>query len=113
MIKYHPGVSFLPSKAIEAQTTCIHPANFTVDNLIWWTPTAARNGTASRSLSFAFADPATEVTASCQYNSSSQAVNPTGNTPRYACSDPAVEFIWESTSSLLVLVERLCPNANG
>jgi hypothetical protein len=114
-VKFHPGVNYITSKLSShaAGTSCLFPGNFTIENLVWWTPSAARNSSTPGVLDFDFADSATQLTTTCHYNSSSPAANPGGNTPRYACDDPTIEFIWEASKNLLDVIERLCPDANG
>jgi hypothetical protein len=111
----NPDIRFTQSKfnVDQAASNCILPGNFSLQNVVWWTPSAARNGSASPVLNFDFADKATEATTACHYNASSKPIGETPSTPRYACDNPSIEFIWESSQNLLDVIERVCPNSNG
>jgi hypothetical protein len=62
---------------------------------------------------FTFVDQTTSVTTGCYFNSSSVSTTPTGLTPRYACGNGNVKFIWDSAHRQLTIVERICPNSKG
>jgi len=106
------GANLAPTEG-SIDATCAFPANYTVENFVSWTPSATNNGTASPFVKFGYIDEDTNVTTSCQWNSTSKVVSSAGLTPRYGCDDPLVQFIWENATNLLDLIERVCPNSNG
>ncbi|KAL2757109.1 hypothetical protein ACRALDRAFT_1056171 [Sodiomyces alcalophilus JCM 7366] len=60
---------------------------------------------------FSFQDDGTGISTLCQFNSSSEAIVLGGRTPRYACHDPSVHFIWQDTA--LTMIEKTCPDEQG
>lgn len=84
---------------------CILPEDFAVHNFQIWSPAANNNRTAT--VDFAYSDDSTSMETNCHYNSTSVNVGPEGLTPRYACENDIVEFIWRNGT--LTLVEKACP----
>jgi hypothetical protein len=63
------------------------------------------------SLDFGFLDNSTSIATPCHFNSSSKAVGQPDRTPRYACDNSLIEFIWQNSS--LTMIEGACPGTNG
>lgn len=95
-----------------AQQGCETPNKFSIRNLCGHT-----NGTADapapKYIEFDYADPASKVETSCQLNATSKSTTPEGLTPRFACENRDVKFIWDQDRQLLTLVERACHTAQG
>ncbi|TQV95895.1 hypothetical protein V2A60_001062 [Cordyceps javanica] len=62
---------------------------------------------------FAYADNSTSVETSCQLNATSTSTTPEGLTPRFACENRDVKFIWTPSNKQLTLVERACRSPQG
>ncbi|KAK4158498.1 hypothetical protein C8A00DRAFT_10757 [Chaetomidium leptoderma] len=84
---------------------CVMPEEFVVKNFQVWTPDAGNNRSAI--INFNYSDDDTHIDTKCQFNETSVNVGPEGLTPRYACDNKLVEFIWENGT--LTMVERDCP----
>jgi hypothetical protein len=89
-----------------ALDTCTYPENpFEIQNFTIWTPAAGSN--ASMTIDFAYLDESTRIETSCHYNATSQNVARPEITPRYACDNTDVEFIWQNGK--LTMIEAACP----
>lgn len=62
---------------------------------------------------FNYTDPASKVDTSCRLNATSRSTTPEGLTPRYACENRDVKFIWQQDHSKLTIVERACRSPQG
>ncbi|KAJ6445637.1 PRO41 protein [Purpureocillium lavendulum] len=62
---------------------------------------------------FKYRNTNTNLTTTCNWDTESKSTTPNGLTPRFACADSNVKFIWEGTKKRLTLVERVCPNTRG
>ncbi|KAM7207672.1 Alpha/Beta hydrolase fold [Naviculisporaceae sp. PSN 640] len=90
---------------IKAQDdSCIYPEGFDISGFILWAP--ASNNTNSPLIEFTYSDVSTGISTECMYNTSSVNVGPEGLTPRYACDNQIVEFIWDADDSHLTIVEK-------
>lgn len=98
-------------KAAEQQG-CSLPTEFKIRNFAGQT-----NGTADAPapscFTFNYADAVTGVETTCQLNSTSKSTTPEGLTPRFACENRDVKFIWGQANSQLTIVERACPSPQG
>ncbi|OAA80029.1 hypothetical protein LEL_03515 [Akanthomyces lecanii RCEF 1005] len=98
-------------KAAEQQG-CSWPNQFKIRNFVGQT-----NGTADAPspscFTFGYADAVTGVETTCQLNSTSKSTTPEGLTPRFACENRDVKFIWVQANSQLTIVERACPSPEG
>ncbi|KAM0329886.1 hypothetical protein ACHAQA_004051 [Verticillium albo-atrum] len=94
--------------ALVAADDCQLPDEFSIQNFV---AESANGGKALDSFEFGFVDDSTVVDTSCFFNSTSEAVNNDGRTPRYACNDARVNFIWQNGS--LTLIEGVCPGEDG
>ncbi len=98
-------------KAVEQQG-CNLPRQFKIRDFVGHT-----NGTsdapAPSYFEFAYADAATGVETKCQLNSTSTSTTPGGLTPRFACENRDVKFIWGQATQQLTIVERACPSPQG
>ncbi|KAK4218214.1 hypothetical protein QBC37DRAFT_412803 [Rhypophila decipiens] len=90
--------------------SCALPDNFTVSYFLAFTPDTASGNQNSPLVHFGFQDIATSISTMCMYNTSSVNVGPEGLTPRYACDNEMVEFIWDSEEVTLTVVEKACSN---
>jgi hypothetical protein len=89
----------------EADETCTLPAQFQIEQLQEWTPEAGNNNSAT--VNFAYWDNSTQIQTICHFNETSENVAPNPDlTPRYACDDPTVEFIWQYPT--LTIIEKAC-----
>ncbi|KAJ6788569.1 hypothetical protein PWT90_07993 [Aphanocladium album] len=93
-------------KAAEQQG-CDLPQEFHIRNFV-----GQANGTedapAPTFFSFSYSDPASKVDTKCQLNATSKSTTPAGLTPRYACDNSNVKFIWGQQNQQLTIVERAC-----
>ncbi|KIH88490.1 hypothetical protein SPBR_07788 [Sporothrix brasiliensis 5110] len=96
--------SSAPSSS-SSSSSCYYPATFTLDNLTTWSPAA---NTSQSYVSFLYIDSGTKITTPCSYNASSQSLTVgTSLTPRYACDDSTVSFIWQKGK--ITAIEATCP----
>ncbi|KAM5356232.1 hypothetical protein ACJ41O_002878 [Fusarium nematophilum] len=70
------------------------------------------SGKTLSSLSFDFLDEDTKVTTPCHKNSSSKAILGRGS-PRYACDNRVVEFIWDEENQKIWAMEKVCLAEDG
>lgn len=61
---------------------------------------------------FNFEDEDTKVKTPCHKNSSSKVV-PSPGSPRYACDNAAVEFLWDNDNQKLWMMEKVCDGSDG
>ncbi|KAM0281917.1 hypothetical protein ACHAQH_003262 [Verticillium albo-atrum] len=94
--------------ALVATDDCQLPDEFSIQNFV---AESADGGKTLGSFEFGFLDDSTTVDTSCLFNSTSEAVNDDGRTPRYACNDARVNFIWQNES--LTLIEGVCAGEDG
>lgn len=91
---------------------CIMPATFDIRNFHVFAP---QDSSKSFLIQFAFNDTDTNINTNCQYNSSSVNVGPEGLTPRWACDNQNVQFIYENGDNstdndpTLTIIEKACP----
>ncbi|OAA65014.1 hypothetical protein ISF_04424 [Cordyceps fumosorosea ARSEF 2679] len=99
-------------KAVEQQG-CALPSNYTIRDFVGQTNGTNADADASSPtyIAFAYADAATQVQTRCQFNATSKSTTPEGLTPRFACENRDVKFIWQPGQ--LTMVERACPNPQG
>ncbi|UKZ92142.1 uncharacterized protein TrAFT101_007108 [Trichoderma asperellum] len=110
ILAYHPPAELLAQS--QSDSSCNFPADFHIQNFVAKTNETGPAATLS-AYNFTFVDKTTSVTTRCSFNSSSVSTTPTGLTPRYACADGDVKFIWDNAHRQLTVVERICPNAKG
>lgn len=96
--------------SILASDDCVMPQKYTVDSLRIWLP-AATNTDYNMTADFHFVDAQTSIDTLCHRNATSPNVADEGDTPRWACENSFVEFIWQD--STLTLIEKACPNNGG
>ena len=65
------------------------------------------------SFNFTFVDPDTQTVSLCQLNSSSVPTTAPGYTPKYACENRNIRFIWQQARKEIWLLEKICPDQNG
>ncbi|KAK3398020.1 hypothetical protein B0T20DRAFT_355305 [Sordaria brevicollis] len=119
LVAIAPLVSSLPSvpsimnklKSIASRDDgCVYPLTYKITSLQVWTPT---NGNSHPIvLDFQYDDDATHISTSCHYDGTQPNAGPEGFDPRYACEDPAVQFMWIQKTSMLSMIELVCPK-NG
>ncbi|KAF4980125.1 hypothetical protein FZEAL_3789 [Fusarium zealandicum] len=71
------------------------------------------SGKTLTSLDFDFSDKDTDLTTPCHKNSSSKAIDGVGGSPRYACDNAAVEFLWDDDDQKLWMMEKVCIEEDG
>lgn len=96
------------SRVLLANSDCILPEGFEVQNFQIWTPAAGNNR--SEVLAFDYRDNSTSTDTKCRFNGTSANVAPAGLAPRYACDNQVVQFIWQNNT--LTLIEKACPQNN-
>ncbi|KAB5580734.1 hypothetical protein GE09DRAFT_449541 [Coniochaeta sp. 2T2.1] len=94
-----------------ALDTCSNPARFEVQNFTIWTPAAGNN--ASTVIDFGYLDKGTNLQTTCHFNATSRNTMPKGYTPRFACENSIVEFIWQNETQKLTMIEAACPDDTG
>lgn len=92
-----------------ALDTCTYPEAFEIQNFTTWTPAPGSN--ASATIDFGYLDTSTSLQTSCHYNATSPNVGNPNLTPRYACDNANVEFIWQNGT--LTIIEAACPEDTG
>ena len=107
-LAYSPPAALL-AKA-EAEEDCNLPRSYTIKN---FSGKSNDTGETLSSYDFTFVDSATKTTTLCHFNSTSTSTTPPGLTPRYACENGEVKFIWEEDDKDLWMVERVCPGPDG
>lgn len=107
-LAYTPPPALL-AKA-EAEVDCNLPGTYRVQDFVG---RSNDTGQTLAAYNFTFIDTVTQVTTLCHYNSSSSSTTPPGLTPRYACDDGEVKFIWEDGKKVLWMIERVCPGSDG
>lgn len=95
-------------RALVDSDQCDLPAEFSVTG---FTGTSEDGGETFESFEFGFSDADTGIDTLCQFNSSSDPIVIGGRTPRFACNDGTVQFIFQDGS--LTMVERACPDDQG
>lgn len=108
----------LRAKASDASNGCVLPKSYQIKSF-----TAKSNSSISAaspgvlsSYDFTFADPDTQVTTVCHFNSTSASTTPAGLTPRYACENHDVKFIFrdgDSPEKVMTMIQRVCPKTDG
>lgn len=101
------------TKFLAQNDGCIMPASFDIRNFHVFSP---QDSSKSFLIQFTFNDTDTNINTNCQYNSSSVNVGPAGLTPRWACDNRNVQFIYENGDSstnddpTLTIIEKACPD---
>jgi hypothetical protein len=88
---------------------CDLPDDFNVRSFIAESPDDV--GAAVENLEFQFLDDSTKLSTRCQWNSTSAAIGDAGRTPRFACQNDLVQFIWQNQT--LTVIEKVCPGTDG
>ncbi|KAF6834075.1 hypothetical protein CMUS01_06298 [Colletotrichum musicola] len=109
----HATVSYMAAvpqdlMALVDSSSCVLPEDFQVQNFAAQSPDG---GQTVDSLAFTFNDDSTGVNTPCHLDASSVPVPGDGRTPRYACDNPVVQFIWQN--SQITMIEGVCPDASG
>ncbi|KAK3329394.1 hypothetical protein B0H66DRAFT_596978 [Apodospora peruviana] len=105
-LKYKIPTAML--KVMLEDDSCISPSGFEIEGFGLFAP--GPNNTASPRIDFTFVDVATNINTPCHYNTSSVNVGPAGLTPRWACDNNIVSFIWEDDT--VTVIEKACPQDN-
>lgn len=95
---------------LQTDDTCVFPEAFEIQNFTIWTP-APGNSDNTPVLNFGYFDQSTNLQTSCHYNATSRNVAQPQLTPRYACNNGVVEFIWQNGT--LTVIEAACPGDAG
>ncbi|KAL2165206.1 hypothetical protein VTH06DRAFT_502 [Thermothelomyces fergusii] len=95
------------TKVAHTSNFCIPPQEFVIKNFQIWNPDAHNNR--SITISFDYSDDSVmpAINTKCQLNHTSVNVGAKGLTPRYACDDVLVKFMW--TNGTLTVIEKACP----
>jgi hypothetical protein len=107
-LAYSPPAALL-AKA-EAEEDCNLPRSYIIKN---FSGKSNNTGETLSSYNFTFTDSTTKTTTLCHFNSTSTSTTPPGLTPRYACENGGVKFIWEDDDKDLWMIERVCPGPDG
>lgn len=107
-LAYNPPAALL-AKA-EASEDCNLPRSYTIQDFVG---RSNNTGQTLAAYNFTFTDTTTQVTTLCHYNASSTSTTPPGLTPRFACEDSEIKFIWEDDDKDLWMIERVCPGPDG
>lgn len=109
-LAYRPPPELLAQSRTDS--ACNFPPDFHIQN---FAAKSNETGPAANlsAYNFTFVDKTTKITTNCSFNSSSVSTTPTGLTPRFACDDTDVKFIWQNAQRQLTVVERICPTAKG
>ncbi|KAK0734062.1 hypothetical protein B0T26DRAFT_631980 [Lasiosphaeria miniovina] len=97
------------SKLVQEDDTCIMPEGFRIQKFRIWSPQAGSNR--SVNINFEYTDDSTSINTCCHLNQSSASVGPPGLTPRYACNNDTVQFIWQNGT--MTVVEKACPQTSS
>ncbi|KFA48415.1 hypothetical protein S40293_00258 [Stachybotrys chartarum IBT 40293] len=108
MLAYSPPAEVITRA--ETSPECILPRDYHVQN---FTGYSNDTGTTISSFDFTFADTATNVTTLCHFNSTSTSTTPPSLTPRFACENSDVKFIWENPDRQIWMIERVCSLTDG
>lgn len=95
-------------RALVDANECTLPSEFTISD---FSGQSDDGGDTLDQFEFNFQNDGTSISTLCQFNSSSEAIILGGRTPRYACNDPSVHFIWQD--SALTMIEKVCPDEQG
>jgi hypothetical protein len=87
---------------------CVLPDDFDIQN---FTAQSSDGGNVLQSFDFGFLDDSTNITTPCHFNSTSKPIGDPGRTPRFACDDSVVQFIWQNGT--LTIIEGVCPGTDG
>ena len=103
--KVTPGLS-----PIHSPRDCILPKHFVVHKFNIFVPLSKT--TAEKAIiNFSYVNNGTSIYADCHYNQTSINVAPKGSTPRWACEDGRVQFIFNAERASLTLIEKACPGS--
>ncbi|KAK1503216.1 hypothetical protein CTAM01_04528 [Colletotrichum tamarilloi] len=103
-------MSAVPDKLmamVEASEDCNLPDDFQIQNFT----AESADGKTADSLDFTFNDDSTVLNTQCHLNASSVPVSGDGRTPRYACDNASVQFIWQNGT--ITVIEKVCPGDDG
>lgn len=95
---------------VDANDACDFPDEYVIQDFVG--KSNSTDGVLA-SYNFTFIDQTTTTTSLCHFNSTSVSTTPGGLTPRYACEDRDVQFIWEDDEKDLTMIQRVCPGADG
>lgn len=108
-LAYSPPANLM-SMASTQDSNCVLPAGFTVQD---FKARSNDTGNTLQAFDFKYADQETGVNTLCHFNETSKSTTPDTLTPRFACENSDVKFIWQDDKGSLTLVERICPTASG
>ena len=72
---------------------------------------SADDGKTLVSYDFGYFDNSTNITSPCHFNSTSKPINLPGRTPRFACDNTLIEFLYQNDT--VVIIEGVCPEDDG
>ncbi|UNI15149.1 hypothetical protein JDV02_001712 [Purpureocillium takamizusanense] len=106
---YTPPAS-LAAAAKDPGNDCSLPVSYHVLNFV-----GKKNSSATdlSSYSFKYRNTNSNLTTECAWDTTSKSTTPDSLTPRFACADRNVKFIWQGEQKRLTLIERVCPNTRG
>ncbi|OHE97802.1 hypothetical protein CORC01_06837 [Colletotrichum orchidophilum] len=108
VVSYMPTVPDTLMAMVESSEDCNLPDDFQIQNFSAESPDG---GKTTDSLDFTFNDDSTILNTQCHLNASSAPVSGDGRTPRYACDNTNVQFIWQN--STITVIEKVCPGDDG
>ena len=100
----------LAAVAKDNSNDCVLPVSYHVLHFM-----GGKNASASDldKYHFKYRNTNTNLTTSCSWDTTSTSTTPEGLTPRFACADSNVKFIWQGDQNRLTVIERVCPNTRG
>lgn len=93
-------------KQANAAVDCEFPAYYSISAFKTFTPTSSNE----TEVSFGYVDSDTNITTTCNLNSTSTNIAAEGHSPEYACGNSQVDFYWESNK--LTVVELTCSSSS-
>ncbi|KAH8788731.1 hypothetical protein F5883DRAFT_10136 [Diaporthe sp. PMI_573] len=85
---------------------CDYPAYFTIQDFTTFSPSASNK----TEVTFGYVDSDTDITTTCNLNSTSTDLGAEGAAARYACDNSSVNFIWQNNK--LTMIELACPTSS-
>ncbi|KAL2883827.1 hypothetical protein SGCOL_000976 [Colletotrichum sp. CLE4] len=106
-VSYMSAVPDTLMAMVESSEDCNLPDDFQIQNFA----AESADGKTADSLDFTFNDDSTILNTQCHLNASSVPVPGDGRTPRYACDNASVQFIWQNGT--MTVIEKVCPGDDG
>jgi len=97
-----------------AAAACQTRRSFTVKDFKLWTPVSGNANETTLSFRYTDTGEPAPINTACHLNSTSKSLTAgSGHTPRYACENRRVNFIWQKNSELVPIEEASCSDQSG